>query len=474
MRTASAVVFALLVSSLCIAQDKPGQLEKRVAELEREVEQLKKEIAQLRKELEATRGTGPVLWQFDMTSDLKGSGAIADVDGDGKLEILFGSYFNDAHLYCVEAATGAIKWKHKSHGGPLDASVAIADIDGDGRQDILCADSAYGKLYILDGKGGLQGTIDLPSGTDSPPAIADLDGDGTREIVVGTMWKGRERKGWVCCYNGKTREARWRRELPGCIQSEPCLVDLDGDKVLDAIVTSWRGDRCVTALNGRNGDVLWSFETPGNERTMGMYHGVALGGGPKPRIYVATTEGDVYCLNRAGKRIWHRHFDDYLFSPITVTDTNVDGNEDIVFGGRATLYVLSTSGEVIWTRPLASPMDRGVAIADADGDGDADVLYHDKTALVARDARTGEETFRLDAGFGKGRWEDVSSAPLITDLDGDGLLDAFVVCGQGTSENGGKENYGRALAVRLKGKGPGWLTFRSNLRRTGNTSHCAE
>lgn len=472
MRTLCAAVLALLASAAIVAQDQPDRLEKRVAELEREVEQLKKEAAALRKELEAMRGKGPVMWQLDMTSDLKGSGAIADVDGDGKLEVIFGSYYNDTHLYCVEAATGTVKWKHKSNGGPLDASVAIDDIDGDGKPEILCADSAYGKLYILGGKAELRGTIDLPSGTDSPPAIADLDGDGAKEIVVGTMWKGRDRKGWVCCYNGKTRAPVWQRELPGCIQSEPCLVELDGDKVLDVLVTSWRGDRNVTALNGKDGSVLWTFQTAGTDKSMGMYHGIALGSGPKPRIYVNTTEGDVYSLNRAGKQIWHRHFDDYLFSPMTIADINADRADELIFGGRQTLYVLANDGETLWTRPLDSALDRGVALADADGDGDEDVVFHDKTVLLARDARTGDETLRFDAKFGKGRWEEISSAPLLADFDGDGLLDAFLVCGHGTSENEARDNYGRAYAVRLKGQGKAWKTFRGSLRRTGNASHC--
>ena len=64
-------------------------------------------------------------------------------------------------------------------------------------------------------------------------------------------------------------------------------------------------------------------------------------------------------------------------------------------------------------------------------------------------------------------YEKISSAPLVADLDGDGLSDAFFVVGAGSSKDRGKDNYGRAFVLKLKGSGPDWTTFRGNLRRTG-------
>jgi hypothetical protein len=247
-------------------------------------------------------------------------------------------------------------------------------------------------------------------------------------------------------------------------------VDVNGDKVLDAVVTSWMGDRRVTALNGKDGEILWQFEAAGNDKTMGMYHGVALGSGDKPSLYVGTTEGDIYALDLAGKEIWKKHYDDYLFAPITIAQ--VDKAECLVMGGSSTLYLLKAAdGSEVWKQKLGGALDRGVAITDADGDGDDDFLFNDQRAVVARDAKTGAETFRHDCGFGKGKWEELSSAPLVADFDGDGLMECFAVCGMGTSEQEGKQNYGRAFAIKLKGKGKSWNTFRANARRTGNPAH---
>ncbi|MBZ0137529.1 MAG: PQQ-binding-like beta-propeller repeat protein [Planctomycetes bacterium] len=465
------VVFIVLGAVMSTSSAQDASPETRLKELERRLKKLEDEAADLRREIEKLKGESlpeGVLWQLDMRSDLKGSGAIADLDGDGKLQIVFGSYFGEQHLFCVDAATGSVLWKHKSDAGPLDASVAIHDFDGDGKLEIFSADSSSGHLYDLSAKGDLNWKFKLPNSTDSPPAIADLEGDGVNELIVGSMWQ-RDGKGAIGCYTAKEQKLLWERKYKGCIQSEPVLVDLNADKVLDVIVTTWRGDNGIHAIDGKTGDALWTFTTAGDDKSMGMYHGVALSGDEKT-IYMATCQGDVYALDRKGKQVWHKHYDDYLFAPITVADVNGDDREDLIFGGRS-LYCLAADGAQQWSVKLDSSLDRGVAVTDADGDGDMDVLFADHRALVARDGKSGDETFRFDATYKGEQWEDISSAPLVADFDGDGLCEAFLVIGQGTSTDQFKNNYGRAVAVKLKGKGPAWTTFRSNLRRTGNPKH---
>ena len=421
---------------------------------------------------EAARIQPRVLWTVETKSDSKGSAAAADIDGDGKLEIVFGTYFNDRHVYAVSAADGRIKWKFRSDRGPLDASVAIADLDADGKLDVLAADSSSGNLFCLDSKGQEKWRLKLPNSTDSPPSIADIDGDGKLDIAAGSMWMG-DGQGHISVYRGDNRKRLWQNKVPGCVQSAACLVNLNDDKSLDVVVTSWRGDRGVHAFDGKDGKLLWRFKTAGTDRSMGMYHGPSVAGqGAGRRILFATCDGDVYALDAAGKKIWHHAMaGEYLFAPTTVADIDGDGKDELIVGGRQHLYVLRVSdGKLIWKHQVRSFIGRGAVVADVTGDGRLDVIFCEGSRLHVLNGK-GRRLCSFDASDEKQRAGGrISSAPIVADFDADGALDVFFVIGRGNYGRDGKlqkQNWGRGYAVRLGGKGPGWTTFRGSLQRRG-------
>jgi outer membrane protein assembly factor BamB len=413
------------------------------------------------------------LWKMPTRAPSFGSGAAADIDGDGKLEIVFGTYFNDEHLYAVNAEDGSVLWKRKSEGGPLDASVAIVDLDGDRKPEILAADSSTGTLFCIGGDGKDRWTLKLPNSTDSPPAVGDLDGDGVLEIVVGSMWK-RNGSGDLSVFRADTRKLVWSREIRGCVQSEPCLIDLDGDGKLEVIAASWRGDNAVHAF-AHDGKELWTFETMDRDddrgRHLGMYHGVTAGriekGGPI-RIALGTcssNRGTLFVLDAGGKLAWKERLGEYLFAPTAMADLDSDGRMEILaFGSNS--HAFTADGRRLWKAPVGTL--RGPAIADVDGDGDLDLVMatHDRKA-VALDGPTGRTLWSVDLTCGRDRREEANSAPLIADFDGDGALDFFVVSGKGSSDRTRADNYGCAWCFRI---GPGrgeWTTFRGGPRRTG-------
>lgn len=408
-----------------------------------------------------------VLWEVELTSDSKGSGAIADIDGDGKPEVVFGTYFRDRHLYALNGEDGSLCWKHLSDQGPMDASVLIADHDGDGTLEILSADSSSGRIFCLDGQGRLVWVFKLPNSTDSPPSIADLTGDGRLDIVAGSMWMG-DGVGAVTSFDAITREVHWTARVPGCVQSEPVLVELDDEEGLDVVVTSWRGDRSVHALSGKTGDPIWRFETAGDGESMGMYHGVSvLDDLAEPRLVIGTTEGDVYCLDRNGNELWSTHFDEYLFAPTTAADLDGDGALELCVIGRSLHLLRATDGEELWKRDYTQTCARGIAIADVNGNGSPDLVFAVGTVLFALSG-DGAEICRIDLGQKDDPYANIGGV-LLSDLDGDGFVDAFCVVGRGHygGDNKGEDNHGRAVAIRL-GRGSGsWETFRGGPKRTG-------
>jgi outer membrane protein assembly factor BamB len=260
-----------------------------------------------------------LLWQRDLSSPSYGGGAIGDLNKDGNLVLVFGTYYNDEHLYAVQAKDGKLLWKFRSEGGPFDASVALVDLDGDGKLEVLAADSSTGMLFCLDGEGKVRWKTKLLNSTDSPPAVADIDGDGKLEIIVGTMMLG-DRKGRVMAIDSGTQKPKWIASIPGHVQSEPVLIDLNGDGQLDVLVTTWRGDKAVHALRGKDGTALWRRSLKGD-----MYHGVTALALPEPRIVAASIAGDVMMLDGKGNPLWTKRLGGYLFGPTAAADLNGDG-----------------------------------------------------------------------------------------------------------------------------------------------------
>ncbi len=415
-----------------------------------------------------------LLWKVDIMAPSYGSGAAADLDSDGIPELVFGTYYGDEHLYCVDGKTGAVKWKKKSTGGPLDASVLIADVNADGALEIVFGDSAYGTIWCLNGAGEELWTFDGPSGTDSPPAAADLDGDGTIEIVYGTM-KVNGGNGRVIALDGATGKQRWSAEVPGHVQSEPALADLDADGVLDVLVTNWMGDGKLRALNGKDGIELWSFTTDD-----WIYHGVSIHDfdvDGKPEIVVADRKGSVWMLEgEDGKLKWLAALEGEragsVFGPTSLVDADGKGAPEIVVVGAHLHLLDAKKGEARWRKTYGgASLARGVACADVDGDGRQDLVYGESTRLRAIRARDGEDLWAWELRSGTSPHEGLDNAPLLLDLDGDGRLEVFIVGGKGTSDETRAENYGVAWALHAgKGKASAsnrWTTFRGSNARIG-------
>ncbi len=126
--------------------------------------------------------TGQTLWDvMPVGYNYRGacSPAVADLDGDGDMEIAIGAraFHHDGTLAWNNAILQAA-WN-----GRLDAAPAVADLDGDGRPEVVVVRQS---VDILDGATGqLKASAAIPGGGNGGAAsLADLNGDGRPEIVV--------------------------------------------------------------------------------------------------------------------------------------------------------------------------------------------------------------------------------------------------------------------------------------------------
>jgi len=144
-------------------------------------------------------GTAMPGWPAAVGQKVFSSPALADLDGDGKLETIVGA--DDGKVYCINW-TGRIRWStllvdrdgnsYNTRGATaaVRTSPVVADIDGDGDLEILV--SWLFEVVVLDHNGRLlTGARSAANqvyltywSLFSSPAVYDIDGDNLLEIVV--------------------------------------------------------------------------------------------------------------------------------------------------------------------------------------------------------------------------------------------------------------------------------------------------
>jgi hypothetical protein len=120
-----------------------------------------------------------------------GAPLIADLDGDGSLEIGVAGDWD----YTVYGADGAVKWSHPIRDFSSGKTTSTAfDFDGDGRVEVVFADEL--RLRIFDGPTGAVRfeTAHTSATSYEGPVVVDVDGDNAADIVVAqnnhASWQG--------------------------------------------------------------------------------------------------------------------------------------------------------------------------------------------------------------------------------------------------------------------------------------------
>jgi outer membrane protein assembly factor BamB len=412
-----------------------------------------------------------IKWWYNTNDASYGQSAAADIDGDGKLEVVFGCYRNDSSVYALNAENGTLLWKYNTHSpgveGCNDAAPAIYDVDNDDSLDVIVASSCNPTTFCFNGRTGAVKWQCNTRGSDSPPAIADIDNDGMPEILHG------EFGGYVICINGEDGSVAW--ELPvdtnSWIQTAPTIVDLDNDGQLDFVVGTWNfsGQDSVYAFRGDTHAKMWTY--PVHDY---MYHGTAvadLDNDGKPELVIGSYNDTLYCLNgENGTTKWkYPGTGGYIGGPASIADIDNDGVCDVVFVSSYAVTALTNNGIHKWhyNIPGYEQSFRGAALADINNDSYLDVVFGtDGGKVMALNGNNGSLIWSKDlaADYGNANFE-FDDAPLIADFNNDDSLDVFIVGGYGSYPNF-QTDFGRAYMLTAgKGHGPDWRMFQHDARR---------
>lgn len=404
-----------------------------------------------------------------------GYGAVA-AGCDGGVVVFRGSDGSLLWRFSVKAFERKERFSERF--GAVFGAPALADTDGDGRLEIGFT-SLNRSIYLLNANGSVRWSYQAGDTAFSSPAFADLDGDGRLELVVGTDISANkaispptEDGGLLYAFFTKSVTTRsfgrrtrrisfrnnkaflWMTPLDQVLQSSPAVADLIPEEPGLEIAI---GSGCFFPERSRNKRGNWVKIISGADGRILRTFATSACSTSSPALGDLDGDGELEVV------------------------ALVDGREHVGGSGRIQAIAWNPrTGAELWS---TTPQFKGKSdklsayfmspvIGDIDGNGSLEVVLALNNAIVALAGTDGRaltcNTSLCDVGeiafAGKGRF---SSSPVLGDLNGDGALD--LVASRGSDIHA----WSLVGMPSFSSSGPGlpyfapWSAFRGDSRRAG-------
>ena len=324
--------------------------------------------------------------------------ALADVDGDGDLDLLAGNFSQTNRLYLNEGTASpfnGVAGSDISSDADYTRSIALADVDGDGDLDLVAGNSnETNRLYLNDGTStpfsGVAGSdISGDANATISVALGDVDGDGDLDLVAGNL--GERNRLYL---NDGTATP-----FSTVVGSD---ISIDEHQTLSVALGDVDGDGDLDLVAGNNNQINYLYMNDGSAKPFGGVVGAAI-------------SNDT----------------DYTYS-IVLADVNRDGDLDLVAGnlGKRNRLYLNNGTAAPFSGVTGTDISNdthdtwAIAVGDVDGDGDLDLAagnYNEANRLYLNNGTAAP--FSGVAGTDISGDAHNTTSIVLGDIDGDGDLD---------------------------------------------------
>lgn len=359
---------------------------------------------------------------------------VADADGDGIPEIIYGDD-TWGKIHGIDVRSRAEKWSVNNTEYGI-SGIAVGDVDQDGKKELLWGagggSTGPDYLFIADSKTGAIKWKNLDFSGLRALAVGDVDDDGEDEIVMVTATSNSNNgydDGIIHIFNARTHALKFQQKL-GVTESSGDnrtvrIGDVDGDGHTEFIVTSsnvyngvilvYDGATCTlkrrsaTYTNG-----LFTALTVGDVDNDGKMEIVAAVSGGGLVVFDGTTMQEKWRsvdLRISGASVYD----------IKIADLDNDGHPDIITTVTDNRLIVFDGVTHTLKLMTASPA-RALDVADVDGDGFLEILVGRYDGAI--DVYTGV-TFaikRTVSSFGRTSVD----ALRVADLDGNGTKEWLI------------------------------------------------
>ncbi|KAL6046797.1 Protein DEFECTIVE IN EXINE FORMATION 1 [Balamuthia mandrillaris] len=289
---------------------------------------------------------------------------IADIDGDGAPELIVSvSYFFDSEEYSdpqklatlgtdvsiakyvaggivvFDLQARSIKWAvpldlttdHTLYRAHIYAPPTVADLDGDGNLDIIVG-TAVGFIYVINHRGELNfdGFPQMMDSIYSQVVVEDVNGDGRLELIATDINSN------IACFDTFGTEL-WENRFFGIANQPPSLADVDGNGVLDVVLTSDAGQ--IWAFAGDTGSLLPNFPILVEGRTYAkpLLLPLTSGAGSAPErmhIVVTSSNGYLYIIDGVSGCVDHVDLGEYSYGMVLANDLTGNGRLELLVAGK--------------------------------------------------------------------------------------------------------------------------------------------